>query len=515
MSTASAHDASQSLASSRHRVGAIPQRTSSSVSQVAEGGSAATASAWQTIKATAVSFRERGFTVEPSWDRPSMPPQQMRAAATERVSRIKASLAALRAEDTEDMSVLQVALEKAQRQASVPPVDHQIKATEDFIGRAKKRLLQHDVVINEAQEALQKAESMKRAEVERLAEAEELLQRLRVQVPEVPQIPRSVTDLEQLVAQLQSERDGLVDQLKNQGSTRLVEMVHHLQSSDEATQLVLERSAKRRAVGEDIPTNQQDLACWRDGRHRHHQGVVPGALQGSSQDGVLPFHGFQHGLLKQVPPLPRTVWGWRGVRVGEASNPGPVQTRSTRRLAEPLQDTTQERVRVDVATTRKRRRRLRALPWSWDSDSDLDGPVTQVGSLRGLVQSHRWMHLRTKRFWSLPTVEGVFQEQTERQFLQIRESSQQDCCQSTSSQPVVPRPRVLRRWRGSSLSLGQRRMGTMRINCSSDSTGTCAHESAIHTTEWSRKSCRQFPPVWLEEILPGVQQWTFRTDSAR
>ena len=118
-----------------------------------------------------------------------MPPQQMRAAATERVSRIKASIAALRAEDTEEMQVLQVALEKAQRQAAVPPVDHQIKATEDFIGRAKKRLLQHDVVINEAQEALQKAESMKRAEVERLAEAEEFLQRLRVQVPEVPQIP--------------------------------------------------------------------------------------------------------------------------------------------------------------------------------------------------------------------------------------------------------------------------------------------------------------------------------------
>ena len=183
-----------------------------------------------------------------------MPPQQMRAAATERVSRIKASIAALRAENTEEMSVLQVALEKAQRQAAVRPVDHQIKATEDFIMRAKKRLLQHDVVINEAQEALQKTESMKRAEVERLAEAEELLQRLRVQVPEVPQIPRSVTDLEQLVAQLQSERDGLVDQLKNQRSTRLVEMVHPLQSSDEAAPLVLERSAKRGAVGEDTST---------------------------------------------------------------------------------------------------------------------------------------------------------------------------------------------------------------------------------------------------------------------
>ena len=119
--------------------------------------------------------------------------------------------------------------------------------------------------------------------------------------------------------------------------------------------------------------------CSRDGRHWHHQRVVPVAFQGSAQDGVLPFYGFQHGLLKQVPPLRRTIWGWRGVRVGEASNPGPVQTRSARRLAEPLQDTTQDSVRVDVSTTRRRRLRLRALPRSWDSDSDLDGPVqTQV-----------------------------------------------------------------------------------------------------------------------------------------
>ena len=115
--------------------------------------------------------------------------------------------------------------------------------------------------------------------------------------------------------------------------------------------------------------------CSRDGRHW----VVPVDLQGCAPDGVFPCHGFQHGLLKQVPPLHRALWGWRGVRVGEASNPGPVQTRSARRLAEPLQDTVQDSVRVDVSTSRRRRRRLRALLWSWDSDSDLAEPVqTQV-----------------------------------------------------------------------------------------------------------------------------------------
>ena len=41
----------------------------------------------------------------------------------------------------------------------------------------------------------------------------------------------------------------------------------------------------------------------------------------------------QCGLMKQAPPLRRTFWCWRGVRVGEALNPGPVETRSARRSA--------------------------------------------------------------------------------------------------------------------------------------------------------------------------------------
>ena len=143
-----------------------------------------------------------GSLSKPSLDRPSMLPQQMRAAATERVLRIKAFA------HFERKIPGRCQFCKWLGEGPTPSrnaVDHQIKATEDFIGRAKKRLLQHDVL-----------QEQNRAEVERLAEAQELLQSLRVQVPEVPQISRSVTtDLEQLVAQLQSERDGLVYQLKN------------------------------------------------------------------------------------------------------------------------------------------------------------------------------------------------------------------------------------------------------------------------------------------------------------
>ena len=100
---------------------------------------------------------------------------------------------------------------------------------------------------------------MKSAEAKSLAEVEELLQRLRVQVP---QVPRSVQELEKLVEQLQSERDGLAHQLKNQSSTRLVEMVPRKQ---------------RNSCWNDPPNGEQ----W-----RRHSDKPAGLLDGLEAIGV-------------------------------------------------------------------------------------------------------------------------------------------------------------------------------------------------------------------------------------
>ena len=62
--------------------------------------------------------------------------------------------------------------------------------------------------------------------------------------------------------QLQAERDALAEQVKHQTTLKLVERVHPMQSSVDAEQLVLDRASKRRAVGEEIPSGQQDLAAW-------------------------------------------------------------------------------------------------------------------------------------------------------------------------------------------------------------------------------------------------------------
>ena len=60
-----------------------------------------------------------------------------------------------------------------------------------------------------------------------------------------------------------AERDALAEQVKHQTALKLVERVHPMQSSVDAEQLVLDRASKRRAVGEKIPSGQQDLPAAR------------------------------------------------------------------------------------------------------------------------------------------------------------------------------------------------------------------------------------------------------------
>ena len=167
----------------------------------------------------------------------------------------------------------------------------------------------------------------------------------------VPKLPRSVKELEQLVEQ--SERDGLANQLKNQSSTRPAEKVHPQQSLEEAAQHAPERSAKRRAVGEDMPTNQQDLACWMVSNQLElrdaplmGEGVVPVASKGALR-------------MEGCPSMVSNMVCWDGFfrfaercAVGVAC--GSERLRTLARLIEPLQDTTQDSVRVDVSTGTRR-----------------------------------------------------------------------------------------------------------------------------------------------------------------
>ena len=120
-------------------------------------------------------------------------------------------------------------------------------------------------------------------------------------------------------------------------------------------------------------------------------------------------------LLRDVAPLHTPDHcGYLGCRVGEASNPGPVQIRQARRAehdqlmtgtinednkpwVQPyVQDAAQDNVRVS-----RRRRRLRALPWSWDSDTE-SRTTTAPGQEVAEVSNHTSGRIFERRVSSPP-----------------------------------------------------------------------------------------------------------------
>ena len=268
-------------------------------------------------------------------------PEVLRENAKRRVVGLEAAVAAMIAngidEQSPEVATLKECLLKAKRSAEEPPVSAQLKGAQEFVERAQKRLVAHD--------------AQRKALENELAEGEARVQRLQVLVEAPPQVPpppaewgAQVTSLQQTVNQFQAERDALAEQVKHQTTLKLVERVHPMQSSVDAEQLVLDRASKRRAVGEEIPkwpARSRRLDVFKtigvegragDGRGGDCQGV--GAIDGQrrSQDGIFPVHGFKHGEMTDFVCVLRPRWGWRGVRVGEASNPGPLQTRQARRL---------------------------------------------------------------------------------------------------------------------------------------------------------------------------------------
>ena len=84
--------------------------------------------------------------------RARLSPEEVRAGASTKVSRLQAALTSLGPNDHGERAVLEVSLRKAQQQATVPPVAEQAEQTAQFIERAKKRLSNADEWVQWAQE---------------------------------------------------------------------------------------------------------------------------------------------------------------------------------------------------------------------------------------------------------------------------------------------------------------------------------------------------------------------------
>ena len=180
-----------------------------------------------------------------------------RENAKKRVVGLEAAVAAMIANGIDEKSpevvALKECLSKVKRSAEEPPISAREHRS---LSRERRSVL----VAHEAQRKLLEKE---------LAEGEARVQRLKVLMEAPQQVPppsvewgAQITSLQQTVNQLQAERDALAEQVKHQTAMKLVERVHPMQSSVDAEQPVLDRASKRRAVGEEIPSGQQDLAAW-------------------------------------------------------------------------------------------------------------------------------------------------------------------------------------------------------------------------------------------------------------
>ena len=148
-------------------------------------------------------------------------------------------------------AALEASLQKAQVQATAPPVAEQVKQTTQFIEPAKRRL-------SSASEWVQWAQDWHSQCSKELAEAEERLVRFRTEEVQ-PMEEVVVSDWEAEAKALRQQIVELEGQRKSSVLSRVVAS-HPEQSSVEATQEVQERAAKRRACGEEIPSSPQLLS---------------------------------------------------------------------------------------------------------------------------------------------------------------------------------------------------------------------------------------------------------------
>ena len=202
-----ARDASQGMEHRPRWLGADHPRASPAFGELAQS--------WPQFSGPS-SKVERSPLFKGRWRRPqqfraSPPPEVVVEAARKRVDGIEAALGALAAvgrTDGPEVQVLKDCLSRAKRSAQERPIAVQISQTESYLERARKRLTAHDA----ARQTL----------VTDIEQSEGCLERLRAAAAAADAIPRprppadvetQVQGLQQMVNQLQEERDALVREL--------------------------------------------------------------------------------------------------------------------------------------------------------------------------------------------------------------------------------------------------------------------------------------------------------------
>ena len=269
-------------------------------------------------EATRRSEAHRGGTT----DEASLSPEAVVEVSLSKVAKLETALEVLGDTEGPVYEAMQAELKRAKSAAQLQPASVRLEHCRSFIERAKKRI--SDL---EAEKAILEAE---------LKEAEVRLVRLEAEVAAPPPAGSNKLSagpiLQQMVNKLQQEKDAFAEELHGP----------------------VERSRVRQRVSPShipqvvppMPTLiPHDLSNWILDRHSDlqeamsaggHQASVGIDISSESRRRETCRIDRRHGTVTQ--------WGFRGVRVGEAANPGPC--------------------------SRRRRMQRRALQWSWDSDSE-------------------------------------------------------------------------------------------------------------------------------------------------
>ena len=268
--------------------------------------------------------------------RVSNSPDVAREEAKLKVTRLEKALEAMGDSSGAEVDCLQRALAKAQEAARERPLEIQMKECREFMSRAEHRVVKLEADVMAEKNLLEEGRA-------RLSRLEQQSQALRP-----PVVPSSrVAELEQQINALVQERDAfraVAIPTKKRGPVT----PRPPQSSAEAHEVLMTRAAKRHAgrpVEEDVmPEDAQGLSEWlidrqcdlRDamefvdlqsvfesvdlGRRREVAGV--GGSEPCHVDGVK--YGAMRSVdLWTVASARDARYGLRGVRVGEANNPGP------------------------------------------------------------------------------------------------------------------------------------------------------------------------------------------------
>ena len=266
-------------------------------------------------------------------------PDAARQAARERVAKLQQALVVLGETSGPEVDGLRSALAKAQKSASEPTLEVQVTECKSFIARAEKRVAALDV--QRAQEMASLEEG--RARLIRLESA--VLEAPQVVMPP-PEASSEVLQLRELVSQLQAQIRGPDHQ-------------------DVPCMPIAKRPCRSGQGSGPVPVMPRyipaELSAWMGERQADlHDALADGGQCSSPRDHFQAVRrGGAHGGDHRRDDAVRTRvinarYGLRGVRVGEASHPGP-------------------------ASKRRRTHRLRALQRSIDSDgessSDMGMPI--------------------------------------------------------------------------------------------------------------------------------------------